>query len=442
MDETLPGGFPTWELSIALARNTAAPPTDARRFARVVGGPSDLLVWMESQLGLHAPSDEPLRLAALKDAMASATRGAGSSLAIAASFKDHPYAVVGRILEHREWFSMAVPPATGSVASAAGDRCIPDIDTCGLAAARAANLPELIQQYAAVMASTTEDQRVTVASGEPDRLESIFAAFVEGQQLPACHITIADDPTDWPGRWRSLLEYVRAEQPQCAITWSSPLPPAQAAGGAALHTVQGAIDPGFTGQAIPAIAEDESLRIIRCVSVATASQAAAVALKNLSPDELAAAFVVCEDDTTAALIDGHLHAFALPTMGVAASSQASDIHALLPLVIEAVATPADPRRIKELLAISDSPVSWQARWHLRKAIDDLPAVGSPAWAKALAAIGADPADGARPWRPSLTRGLNNRNTPTDSGDRHHQTPPFSTAPCRHFQPPSTSASET
>lgn len=392
---TAPGRFPAWGLSISLARTTVAPPADARWFARVVGGPNDLLVWMESQLGLHSPSEEPVRLAALKVAMAGVTRGAGNLLAITASFKAHPYAVVGRILEHRDSFLMTVRAATRTIDSAAGDRCIPAIDTCGLSAARAANLPELIQQYAAVMASATEDQRATIASGEPDRLANIFTAFAEGQRLPACHITIADDPTDWPGRWRALLEHIRAEQPLCTIIWNPPLPPAQAAGGAALHTVQDAIDPGFASQAIPAITEDESLRTIRCASVASASQVAAVTLMNLSPPELAAAVVVCEDDTTAALIDGHLHAFALPTMGVAASSQASDIHALLPLVIKAVATPADPRRIKEFLALSDSPVPWQARWHLRKAIDDLPAVGSPAWARALAAIGADPADGVK-----------------------------------------------
>lgn len=392
---TAPGRFPAWELSISLARTTVAPPADARWFARVVGGPNDLLVWMESQLGLHAPTDVPLRLAVLKDVMGSGTRGTGSSLAIAASFKDHPYAVVGRVLEHRDSFLMAVPPAMRSASPAAGGHCIPDIDTCGLAAARDADLPEVIQQYAAVMAPATEAQRATIASGEPDRLANILAAFADGQRLPACHITIGDDPTDWPGRWRALLEDVRAKQPQCTITWSPPLPPAQAAGGAALRTVQDAIDPGFASQAIPAITEDESLRTIRCASVATASQAAAVTLKNLSPPELAVAVVVCEDDTTAALIDGHLHAFALPTMGNAASSQASDIHAMLPLVIEAVATPAHPGRIKELLTLSDSPVPWRARWHLKKAIDDLPAVGSPAWTRALSAIGADPADGAK-----------------------------------------------
>lgn len=389
------GRFPAWGLSISLVRTTVAPPVDARWFARVVGGPNDLLLWMESQLGLHAPTDLPLRLAALKDAMASVTRGVGSSLAIVASFKDHPYAVVGRVLEHRDSFLMAVPPATRSVDPVAGGHCIPNIDTCGFAAAHDAHLPEVIQQYAAVMASATEDQRATIASGEPDRLANIFTAFAEGQRLPACRITIGDDPTDWPGRWLALLEDVRARQPQCTITWSPPLPPAQAADGAALRTVQVAIDPGFASQAIPPITEDKSLRTIRCASMATASQAAAVTLKNLSPPELAAAVVVCEDDTSAALIDGHLHAFDLPTMGVAASSQASDIHALLPLVIEAVATPAHPGRIKELLTLSDSPIPWRARWHLKKAIDDLPAVGSPAWGKALAAIDADPADGAK-----------------------------------------------
>lgn len=388
-------GFPAWELSVSLARSTVAPAAGSRQFARVVGGPNELLVWLESQLGLHAPSDAPLRLAALTDAAAAATSGTGSSLAIAPSFKDHPYAVVGRLLEHRDSFLMAAPLTAENGGATGRDRPIPDIDTCGLAAARTARLPELIQQYAAVMSSASKLQRELVATGEPDRLATVFASLLEGQRLPACRITLADDPSEWPDRWRSLFDYMQAKQSHCAIAWATALPATQAPAGTALHTVQDAIDPGFTSPVIPAITEDDSLRTARFASVATASQAAAVALENLTPAELATAIVVCEDDTTAALIDGQLHAFGLPTMGVAAASQASDIHALLPLVIEAVAAPADPIRIKELLSLSDSPIPWRARWTLRKAIDDLPAVGSPAWDKTLASIGADPNDGPK-----------------------------------------------
>ena len=182
--------LPVWELSISLARGTIAPPANTNLFAHVVGGPNDLLVWLESQLGLHAPSDALQRLAAINAAAFVAIQQLGNSLAISGPYKDHPYAVIGRLLEHRDSFLMAAP--LGGSASGAGATVgrVPCIDTCGFAAAQAASLPELLQEYAAVMGAATTDQRRAVASAEPDRLARVFEAIADGQRLPAGRITI------------------------------------------------------------------------------------------------------------------------------------------------------------------------------------------------------------------------------------------------------------
>jgi len=378
--------LPVWELSISLARGTAAPPPGVNLFAHVVGGPNDLLVWLESQLGLHAPSDSAQRLAAINAAAAAAVAQLGSALAISNPYKDHPYAVVGRLLEHRDSFLMAAP--VGGIASVGGatEAPVPCIDTCGFAAAQVASLPELLQEYAAVMGAATTDQRRAVASAEPDRLARVFEALADGQRLPACRITIADDRAEWPGRWRHLLETVSKSDKECVVVWSTTVSPPNANPGSALHTVQTAVDPSFASATVPPIAEDDSLRTVRCTSMAIASQAVAAALNGVTAEELTATVVVCEDDTCAALIDSHLHAFGLPTMGASIAAKGSDVHTLLPLVVEALATPADPRRVKELLSLSESPIPSEARWHLLRAIDDLPAVGSPKWEEALAEI--------------------------------------------------------
>ncbi len=381
-----PSALPTWSLSVSLARTTVPPPAATGQFASVAGGPNDLLVWLESQLGLHAPSDASERVAALCTAAAAAISQNGSSLAITNSYSQHPYAVVGRLLEHRDSFLMALPLGPGAPA-------VPCIDTCGQNVAQMASLPSLIQEYAAVMAAASAAQRNAIATAEPDRLASVFAALEDGQRLPSCTITISDDPNEWPGRWRSLLKVMQSLQPTCVVNWSPAPPSPQAKAGTALNTIQQAIDPSFASPTVPAIKEDDSLRTVRCASIAVASHTAAAALQSLSSEELATTVVVCEDDTTAALIDGHLHAFGRPTMGAAMAMHASEIHALLPLVIEAVATPADPRRIKELLALPYSPIPYEARWLLLKALDDLPAVGSPKWQAALQDISAKGPDG-------------------------------------------------
>lgn len=389
-----------WNLSVSLARTTLPPPAAVGRFATVVGGPNDLLVWLESQLGLHTPSDSPQRLSALSKAAATAIAQNGS-LAIAASYNQHPYAVVARLLEHRDSYLMALP--LGAAAPA-----VPCIETCGHAAAKAASLPSLIQEYAAVMAAASSAQRDAITTAEPDRLARVFEAIDEGQRLPACVITIIDDRNEWPGRWKSLLDTIKNTQTDFVVEWSpAPLPP-RAKASSALHTAQAAIDPGFASPTVPAITEDDTLRTVRCASLAVASHAVAAALERLTPAELAAAVVVCEDDTTAALIDAHLHAFGKPTMGAAMAAHGSEIHALLSLVIEAVAAPADPRRIKELLSLPGSPIPRDARWPLRKALDDLPAVGSPKWEAALQDIAAKVPDGpayavaAHDWIPTPT----------------------------------------
>ena len=378
--------LPVWELSISLARGTTAPPPGVNLFAHVVGGPNDLLVWLESQLGLHAPSDSAQRLAAINAAAAAAVAQFGSALAISNPYSDHPYAVVGRLLEHRDSFLMAAPVRITDSGEGATEAPVPCIDTCGFAAAQVASLPELLQEYAAVMGAATTDQRRAVASAEPDRLARVFEALADGQRLPACRITIADDRAEWPGRWRHLLETVSKSDKECVVVWSTTVSPPNANPGSALHTVQTAVDPSFASATVPPIAEDDSLRTVRCTSMAIASQAVAAALNGVTAEELTATVVVCEDDTCAALIDSHLHAFGLPTMGASIAAKGSDVHTLLPLVVEALATPADPRRVKELLSLSESPIPSEARWHLLRAIDDLPAVGSPKWEEALAEI--------------------------------------------------------
>lgn len=381
-----PSGFPTWNISVSLARTTLPPPAAVGRFATVVGGPNDLLVWLESQLGLHKPSDSSQRLSALREASTAAIAQSGGSLAITASFNQHPYAVVTRLLEHRDSYLMALP--LGAAAPT-----VPCIETCGHAAAKAASLPSLIQEYAAVMASASSGQRDAITTAEPDRLARVFESLDEGQRLPACVITIIDDRSEWSGRWKSLLDTIKHTQKDCDVQWSPAQLLPRAKAGSALHTAQAAIDPGFASATVPAITEDDTLRTVRCASMAVASHAVAAALESLPPAELAAAVVVCEDDTTAALIDAHLHAFGKPTMGAAMAAHGSEIHALLPLVIEAVAVPADPQRIKELLSLPDSPIPRNALWPLRKALDDLPAVGSPKWEAAVQDIAAEMPDG-------------------------------------------------
>lgn len=397
-----------WSLRISLVRPTIPPRAGTGAFASVVGGPHDLLAWLESQLGLHMPQDPGRRLTALYSAMERAIAMTSPQLPIAASYARHPYAVATRVLVHRDSFLMAVSlPQTGALAAAL------DVDS-GNVRALASSLPMIMRQHAVAMAHATTDERETIMTGEPDRLAAVHQAVQNGQQLPRCMIVIEDDKSEWPARWSGLLDLISACMSHCAIAWRPAAPCSLASPGKALQVVQAALLPDYKAAAMPCAIVDDTLTAIRCASAAVAAQAAAGALEALSSEELASAVLICADDSTAAMIDGFLHAAGLPTMGISVPAQPSDVLAVLPLAIEAIGSPADPHLVKELLSLADSPVPKPARRRLLKALDDLPAVGSPAWNRVLRTIrttwrnGVKAATLIEEWMPAPTRWCRSR----------------------------------
>jgi hypothetical protein len=158
---------------------------------------------------------------------------------------------------------------------------------------------------------------------------------------------------------------------------------------------------------------DDSLRAVRCASATVAAQSAAGLLKSLAPDELEKTVLICSDDVTAAMIDGHLHSFGRPTMGIPLPSATSETLAALPLAIAASESPADPRFVKELVVRPGLPISGYARFQLLRALDNMPAVGSTEWKRAILAIrkrknGNRSVDWINAWIPPPTRWCRNR----------------------------------
>lgn len=428
-----------WRLSISLARSTAPPAPGARMFACVVGGPDELLGWLESQLGLAASTEAWRRVIVVHDAIEAAiaaAAAAGTPLPIARSFEGHPYAVARQLVEARDAFLMAVPVAQANTS-------LPNID----AGITAPGLPLAIEQYAIAMkaAMPLEDvpAATLVATGMPDRLAAVQQCLLDQQTLPACTIELAEPVTEWPERWQSLFLEIQLHCTNVAISSPVPEPAANGAAGSSLAILQAAIGEagpaGGTGTAqLPSANADRSLQVLRCQSVTHAVQSAAAMVHDLAdgrsrmtPAERAATHhalaslhdvvIVCEDDATAALLDGELHARGLPTTGASIASQASEISAILPLVLEATGWPADPRRLLELLALPVSPIPRPARDPLANALRKLPAIDSPEWTEALKQADAailqsaakNPTDKQRAprWRAALACYLPSRPTP-------------------------------
>lgn len=288
----------------------------------------------------------------------------------------HPYAVASRMLSHRDAFLMAVPLARDGVHPRLD---IDESDPLTLST----SLPMIVRQYNVAITSATKDECASIRVGEPDRLAMVLQAVLDGQLLPPSNVVVHDAKAEWPARWQSLMDLLASPNTPVSVDWAPTQPRPQAPVGSALHAVQSVLVPGFNPATAPRANGDDTLRVARCASKAVVAQAAASALQGLSADHLAATVVICADDAVAAMIDAHLHAFGLPTMGIATASQTSGILATLPLAIEAIGSPADPSQVKLLLSLPDSPISRAARVQLLKALDDLPAVGSPSWTRVV-----------------------------------------------------------
>lgn len=84
------------------------------------------------------------------------------------------------------------------------------------------------------------------------------------------------------------------------------------------------------------------------------------------------------------LLDQALIRFGLPATGCAAPARENVLLQMLPLVLAAGEVPPDPARVLELLSLPGGPVPRSLGRHLLRALDEWPAVGSPAWEKAMA----------------------------------------------------------
>lgn len=367
----------TWHLRIALSRTFVQPVPGVAACAIIDGGPPDLLGWLESQLGLHVLTNSCARIAALVAAMDRAITAASPQPPITTSFTSHPVAVAARLLEHRDSFLIEVPLTTDG-------RTPPSLDIdAGDLPSLSPDIPPVLSEFALAAAAATCDERATIMSGEADRLSAVMQALAAGQKLPDHHLIIEDDRDAWPARWRSLLDEIRRCNPTSVLEWEPAPLVAKAPSGCSLHALQSALLSDHIAAALPAVVADDTVRAVRSASAAVAAHITACVLKELPPENLAHTVVVCADDLTAAMIDGLLHSYGCPTMGIATSSQTSEILAVLPLAIEAIGIPADPRRVKEFLALEASPFPRSLRRLLLKAIDDIPAVGSPPWNRVL-----------------------------------------------------------
>lgn len=200
--------------------------------------------------------------------------------------------------------------------------------------------------------------------GVPERLQAVRAAL---EALPDVReaVELFETLDGLPPRWREVV--TGAAAPLRAVT------PGAAAGAPGLAAARaGAFEPGPGEQA---------LQLIRPLGPLQAADqvAAALAASREVPTVIIGADVV---------LDAALRRHGLPTTGAAGDGHGNAVGALLPLVVALAARPPEPQRVLELLTLPASPIRRDVAHLLARALQQWPAVGSPAWEEALGAFAA------------------------------------------------------
>lgn len=330
---------PHWQLTIGRARSRPLPEPGGAEWKTVRGGPTQLLGWLEDQLGLTgADSVRELSVPGRIRRYMTALRTADGDT-YRASLEADPWSTAAELLRRRDELLLAGwEPENG------------DTD----------ELPPLAQDMARA-------EREFLGGGVPDRLRSIAGRLdAPGTSLPPHRLALDEPPERWPPLWRRVMDQLNAKE------GSSPSPAAPS--GSSLRAVQDRLAGVEDGR----IARDRSLHWLRAASTHAAVQTVAAALSGAdgpSHDVV----IYCPDPLTAARLEEAIQRLGRPALGVEREVTASPALQVLPLVLELCWEPVEPKVLMDFLSLPVSPVPAPARRQLAKALSETPGLGSREW---------------------------------------------------------------
>lgn len=315
------------ELSVRIGPEASA------AIGEVTVGPRTMLAVLETQLGLTAPEvGAAERVAAILDGLGQRA-GAWSR-----SYEVDPWGTAIRVLRDRD--ALTLQGWTGQPASP-----------------RLQALFEATQPAACGLG----DRFIAVA----EAIERENASGDRGARRVAIEsITLVDPELTWPGAIRRVLVALR--EAGVDVREASPEMAAAPTGSDLAAAKNGPFSPRGDG----------SLQLVRAQGVLAAAEDLAAWLAEHG--DTTATLVISPDAT----LDGALRRSGLPTLG--ASSGAGAILQVLPLCLELLWDPPDPQRVLELVTLPGGPIPARLGRALAGALRSWPAVGSDAWADAIA----------------------------------------------------------
>lgn len=332
---------PHWRLSIGRARSRALPEPGGADWKTVRGGPTQLLGWLEDQLGLAGAEGvrELFTPARVRRYMTALRAGGGETYRD--SLERDPWSTAAELLERRDELLLA--------------GWHPGED-------RGVDLPPLVRDL-------ERAEQEFLGPGVPDRLQLVAGRLDgPGTSLPSHRLVLDESSDRWPPLWRHVLDRLN-------VTEASSQGPA-ATDGSSLHAVQGRL----SGVNVGPIELDQSLQWMRAASTHAAVQTVAAALGAADgPSDHVA--IYCPDPSTAARLEEAFQRLGRPALGAEREVAASPALQVLPLVLELCWEPVEPQVLMDFLSLPVNPIPTPARRQLAKALSETPGLGSREWEK-------------------------------------------------------------
>ena len=363
----------------------------------LTAGPQRLVEILEQGYALPAPNATPLqRMLGYQQALQQGDDGARF---YSRSWQRDPLGVARALLAARDELLLAAP-SEFSLAALAG---------CGGRLAELARIEELAAAHG-------------VAPGLPDRLRRLIAELTESPiRPPVAELQLVEERRFWPALLQELqfvLEFrgtgigsyapparrrsAKRALPDLARAQAAFDPPPAAprrrrkpGAAAAAVDASGALGAGFVGAEGSAVLPpraDGSLALVRGDSMVEAADAAAALIGRwLGPRPAAGAAgaagaggaagpsicVIAEEHGE--LLDAALLRAGIPPAGHERPSRGGDAGGLLPLLLQLLWDPVDPRTMQRYLLLTRHPLPGPLRNELLRDLDQMPGVWGPRW---------------------------------------------------------------
>ena len=226
----------------------------------------------------------------------------------------------------------------------------------------------------ATFAALEELAALPLLPGAADRLAAVEVETALATGSPYGELVFADEPGLWPYRWQRIFELLAERGTRMGrVTVNVP---GDGVGDEPtdLQRLQGLVAAGATAAERMDLRGDGSLVLLRAATSLEAADAVAAMVRAAE-----GASVAIVRPAQAGILDDALATHGASTLGTRPASPWRAPLQVLPLALEMVFEPCDPRRALELLGLAVSPFACATRYAMARALRDSPGIGGAVW---------------------------------------------------------------